>query len=191
MVDSGSAPGSVRGPHREPPRPRFRRRRFLVDPGHQVRVGIAAVAITLVLLLLLDASLWVGGRGGGGEGTGAHRGLEAALVAAGSLVFLAGVFIVSVLETHRTAGAAHSLRTTMDRFREGDVTARAKLRRGDHLQEVAGAFNALAGALHEKSRRETARLETIVALLSTDPGEAERRLRELVEERRRASGTGG
>lgn len=189
MADSGSGPGSVRGPQDEGARPRFRRRRFLVDPGHQVRVGIAAVGITLVLLLLLDASLLVGGREG--PGAGARGGLDAVLVAAGSLVFLAGVFVVSILETHRTAGAARSLRTTMDRFREGDLRVRARLRRGDHLQEVAGAFNALAGTLHERSRTETARLETIASLLATDPGEAERLLRDFIAERRRASGSGG
>lgn len=191
MADSGSGPGSVRTPREEGSRPRFRRRRFLVDPGHQVRVGIAAVGITLVLLLLLDASLLVGGRESPDRGTGVRGGFETVLVAAGSLVFLAGVFIVSIFETHRTAGAARSLRTTMDRFREGDLRVRATLRRGDHLQEVAGAFNALAGTIHEKSQAETARLETIASLLATDPGKGERLLREFIEERRRAGGSGG
>lgn len=188
MAGSGSAPGSDRGPQEEALRPRFRRRRFLVDPGHQVRVGMAAVGVTLVLLLLLDASLFVGGGEGLGEGAAARGGLESVLVAAGSLVFLAGVFIVSILETHRTAGAARSLRSTLDRFRAGDLRIRARLRRGDHLQEVAAAFNALAGALHEKRRSETARLETIASLLATDPREAERLLRELLETRRSESG---
>jgi methyl-accepting chemotaxis protein len=190
MADSGRVEGSVRGPQENGSRPRFRRRRFLVDPGHQVRVGIAAVGITLVLLLLLDASLLVGGRAGSDTGTGDLGGMETVLVAAGSLVFVAGVFIVSILETHRTAGAARSLRATMDRFREGDLEVRARLRRGDHLQEVAAAFNALAGTLHEKSRAETARLEAIASRLATDPGEAERLLREFLEERRRATGSG-
>lgn len=188
MADSGKDPGSSRGPQDESPRPSFRRRRFLLDPAHQVRVGMAAVGITLVLLVLLDASLFVGGGKGPDSGTTARGGLETVLVAAGSLVFLAGVFVVSILETHRTAGAARSLRNTLDRFRDGDLRTRARLRRGDHLQEVAAAFNALAGALHEKHRTETERLEAITTLLASDPREAEHRLRELVRERRREGG---
>lgn len=158
-------------------RARFRRRRFLVDPRYQVRVGFVAVAITLVLLALLNASLLVEGDGEASSGAGN------ALVILGSLVFLAGVFLVSVLETHRTAGAARSLVGTLERFRRGEISARAALRRGDNLHEVAAAFNALAGSLHERRSEETERLAEIASALErgASPAEAAAALRQWIE----------
>lgn len=170
----------------EPSPTRFRRRRYLIDPNHQIRVGLAAVGITLVLLVLLDASLFLGRMGNTGPAEDGERWvLDTGLVAAGSLVFLAGVFGVSILETHRTAGAARNLRDTLERFRNGDWGARARLRRGDNLKELAAAFNALAGGLHERRTEELERLERLAESAERDPSGTARSLRELVDERRR------
>jgi HAMP domain-containing protein len=55
------------------------------------------------------------------------------------------------MESHRTAGAAFAIRRTVDQLRLGDRGARVRLRRGDHLQELARAVNELAESL-EKGR---------------------------------------
>jgi hypothetical protein len=188
MASSDPAGGGLPAGGEGPPPSRFRRRRYLVDPSHQVRVGLAAVGITLLLLVLLDASLFLGRNGSAGGGGWV---LDSGLVAAGSLVFLAGVFGVSILETHRTAGAAKSLRETLERFRGGDWGARARLRRGDNLKALASAFNALAGDLHERRVEDLERLERLSESAERDPEGTARALRDLVRERRKELESGG
>jgi signal transduction histidine kinase len=69
------------------------------------------------------------------------------LILLGSAVFVAGVIAIGVLESHRTAGAAYAIRRSIDQIREGQTGVRVKLRRGDHLQELAKALNQLAETL--------------------------------------------
>ncbi len=161
----------------------LRRRRFLVDRRYQLRASLIAVGVAVLLLVLLNVSLFVGGGHSQDPSTSSPDRAQTTLVLVGSLVFLAGVFLVSVLETHRTAGAARSLVGTLERFRRGEISARAALRRGDNLHEVAAAFNALAGALHERRSEETERLAEIASALERggSPAEAAAALRHWIE----------
>jgi signal transduction histidine kinase len=65
----------------------------------------------------------------------------------GSVVFVAGVIAVGVLESHRTAGAAYAIRRSVDQIRAGQSGVRVRLRRGDHLQALAASVNQLAESL--------------------------------------------
>lgn len=186
MTSSARVPGPSGDGREGTSSPRLRRRRYLIAPSHQIRVGGAAVGITLVLLVLLDVSLFLGGEDA--SDSARDRVVETGLIAAGSLVFLAGVFAVSVLETHRTVGAAKSLRATLERFRAGRWEERARLRRGDNLRDVASAFNALAGELHERRRAELQRLEELADMAERESSGVSRELRRLVEERRQEFG---
>jgi hypothetical protein len=61
--------------------------------------------------------------------------------------------LVGVVEAHRTAGAAFAIRRTVDALTAGSLGARVKLRRGDHLQDLASAINRLAEALDAERTR--------------------------------------
>ena len=136
----------------------LRRRRFIIDPGYQLRASFIAVGVAVLLLVLLNVSLFVGDEAHGNASAGSS-GIEFGLVAVGSLVFLAGVFLVSVLETHRTSGAALRIGRAMEKIRWGRLDTRIRLRRGDNLQELANAFNTMSKALHERSWDEIAAIE--------------------------------
>lgn len=172
----------------------LRRRRFLVDRRYQLRASLIAVGIAVVLLVLLNVSLFLGDPGSAEGPSASPAGAQLALVVVGSLVFLVGVFLISVLETHRTSGAALKIGRAMEKIRTGRLKTRLRLRRGDNLQDLAVAFNAMTGALHERAWEEIEALEAAAARIESaggDPSaaaEAGKILRRLAQERRRSIG---
>ena len=160
----------------------LRRRRFVVDGGYQYRAAFLAVAVALLLLIILNLSLVFSAREGSRnvkaiapelrEMIEAQDRVQIGLVATGSLVFLVGVFLVSILETHRTAGAAFKIGRSLDRLREGRLDTRLRLRRGDNLQELAASVNAMAGSMQERAWQDVELIEAVAARLEQNAGEA-------------------
>lgn len=152
----------------------WRRRRFVVDPRPQLRASAMVGGLVLLLLVLLDASLMLAGAQRReaalqvapelGELLRAQDRVEVALLAAISIVFLIGVLVVGLLETHRTAGAAYALARALDRLAEGRLSARVRLRKGDNLQAIADAFNRAASRLEANARAEADELDRIASL---------------------------
>ena len=136
--------------------PSWRRRQFVVDARYQLRAGIMVGVVAIALLILLNVSLMGQGRlpsplpGAPARTpltTGHPDRTSWALILLGSGVFVAGVIAIGVLESHKTAGAAYAIRRSIDQIREGRTGVRVRLRRGDHLQDLAKALNQLAESL--------------------------------------------
>jgi len=151
-VPAGTAPGG--GPFG------WRRRQFVVDARYQLRAGVLVGTVAIVLLVLLNASLILQDRATAATAATAVRPLLAgqdraswALLLLGSAVFLGGVVLVGVLESHRTAGAAYAIRRAVDAIRDGRLDTRVRLRRGDHLQDLAKSINLLAETIEEERLR--------------------------------------
>jgi len=140
----------------------WRRRQFVVDARYQLRAGVLVGTVAIVLLVLLNASLLLQDRSAAASAATAVRPLFAgqdraswALLLLGSAVFLGGVILVGVMESHRTAGAAYAIRRAVDAIRDGRTEIRVRLRRGDHLQDLAKSVNQLAETIDaERSRRD-------------------------------------
>ena len=111
----------------------------MVDPRYQLRAGMIVGLVAFVLLLLVNLSLMT-------------EGAPWILLLGGSAVLLGGIVLVGIVEAHRTAGAAFAIRRTVDALTTGTLGARVRLRRGDHLQELAEAINRLAEALDAERR---------------------------------------
>jgi hypothetical protein len=145
------------------------RRRFIIDRRSQLRAAALTTAAALVLLVLLNLSLH--GARARSAAVVLHDAPELAplirsqnrtelgLVAIASVVFLLGVVTVTVLETHKTAGAAFNVARHLRAIREGRYRARLKLRRGDNLMELESAFNDMARGLEERVRQDAEALE--------------------------------
>ena len=142
----------------------WRRRQFVVDARYQLRSGMLVGAVAIVLLVLLNASLILPQRAAsatvatavapGRALFGAPDRSSFALLLMGSAVFLGGVVVVGLLESHRTAGAAFAIRRVVDGIRDGQSQVRVQLRRGDHLQDLARSINQLAETIDmERLRR--------------------------------------
>lgn len=142
----------------------WRRRQFVVDARYQLRSGVIVGFVALVLLVLLNASLILPHRSPMAietvAATRTRPPLEApdrrsfALLLLGSAVFLGGVVVVGLLESHRTAGAAFAIRRVVDGICDGRSEMRVRLRRNDHLQDLARSINQLAETIDlERLRR--------------------------------------
>jgi hypothetical protein len=178
----------------------WRRRRFLVNRGYQLRVTLILVATALILLLLLNVSLYASSQRSSVAATKDAPGLRAYfeaqdrfqfnLILVASLVFLAGVFALGVLETHKTAGASFNICRCLEKLRDGEYRVRLKLRRSDNLHEIESAFNDMAQALYEKTRAEVAALDRLAeqverTLNSPAASEAANSIRALRDEKQR------
>lgn len=179
------------------------RRRFLVDRRSQLRAGLLTSAVALVLLLLLNLSLYsVRSRQ-----TAALAGdipeldsllraqdrAEFSLVALASIVFLIAVFVVTILETHKTAGASVNLRQCLARIAAGDLDVQLRLRHGDNLRDLEAPFNAMSRSLQERAWDDADRLDQLaeVAERVSNPAEAAdvaAHLRRLADEKRQQAG---
>jgi hypothetical protein len=149
---AGAAPGG--GPFG------WRRRQFVVDARYQLRAGVLVGTVAVVLLVLLNVSLVLSGQTTAETAATAMHPLLGgqdraswALLILGSAVFLGGVILVGVLESHRPAGAAYAIRRAVDAIRDGRSESRVRLRRGDHLQDLAKSINQLAETIEAERQR--------------------------------------
>jgi len=141
-----------------------RRRQFVVDARYQLRAGVLVGIVAITLLVLLNASLILPQRSPSASASIAATSPRPpfqspdrssyALLLMGSAVFLGGVVVVGLMESHRTAGAAFAIRRAVDGLRDGRTQVRVRLRRGDHLQDLARSINQLAETIdRERLRR--------------------------------------
>lgn len=174
-----------------------RRRAFLVNPRHQLRAGALAVLAVLVLLVPVNVLLYSAGSASSARVADAAPELEVVLraqdrvelilVVLASLVFLVGCFLIAVLETHRTAGAAHNVAARLAEVAHGRYTTTLRLRRGDTLVELEPAFAAMTAALRARCVEDLQRLERAADELvagTVAPAEVARSLREHAARRR-------
>jgi hypothetical protein len=149
MSDSGPNPGSDEATPQG--RRSWRRRHYVVDTRYQLRAGVLVGSVAIALLLVLNASLVTQSREPApapfAAAAGRHDGVSWWLLLLGSAVFVSGVVAIGVFESHRTAGAAFAIRRSVDQIREGRTGVRIRLRRGDHLQDLASSVNQLAESL--------------------------------------------
>jgi methyl-accepting chemotaxis protein len=176
------------------------RRHFLVDRRRQLRAGVLTTATALALVVLLNLSIYSART----QGTAAivaqtpelaqllrdHNRLEFGLVLAASAVFVVAVFMVTILETHKTAGAAYNLVRQIERVRDGDYSALLVLRKDDNLHEVEHAFNEMTRALRARARSDAEGLQYVAELVERieevpEAREAAQALAELAAERQR------
>jgi len=148
-----------------------RRRRILVNPRYQFRSGILAAVVVFTLLLLLNVSLFYSSVESGRtlldlapeleRYIRAQERVQLDLILLGSVVFLVGVFLISFIESHRTAGAALNLGRRLRDIQTGHYYSRLSLRRRDGLREVQDAFNNMARALTDRTWEEIETLKDI------------------------------
>jgi hypothetical protein len=163
-----------------------RRRRLVVNPRYQLRFSILSVVVVFALLLLLNMSLFFSSLQSGRTFLEfapelkayiqAHERVQLDLILLGSVVFLVGVFLISFLESHRTAGAAFNLGRRLRDVQIGHYYSRLSLRRGDGLREVEDAFNNMARALSDRTWEEVETLKDLGDRAAALPGDEARAL---------------
>jgi methyl-accepting chemotaxis protein len=130
-----------------------RRRNYLVDSAYQMRTAIVAV-LGMVFLLAFAAVLFhLVGMENALLQKGSLKGGEARsvlyLVAAG-IIFVAAVFVIEILETHKTAGVVLKVARGLKDVEQGLWGTRVTLRRNDNFKELEEGFNAAARTLRDR-----------------------------------------
>ena len=151
-----------------------RRRTIVVDWRYQRRVAGVATACVAAGFGLLIASLHrevAAVRAAVASDPILSEALETGLalptlvlVVCGAAI-CAGVFLVMVIESHRTAGAAYAVKRTLAAMAEGRYGARAQLRRGDQLGDLKEALDELGQSLVRRVELDAQALESIVERL--------------------------
>jgi len=137
-----------------------RRRNFMVDPAYQLRSAIIAV-LGMAFLIVFAAALFhvvslenarnfaksapiLAEAAGKGE-------LRSVLYLVGvGLFFVAVVFAIEILETHKTAGVVYKVTRGLREVEAGRWGTRLALRRNDNFKEMEEAFNASTRALRDE-----------------------------------------
>ena len=71
-----------------------------------------------------------------------------------SLIYAALFIFLSVIETHKAAGAVFKIKHHLHRVAKGDLRSRVSLRRKDHFQDVADEFNIMTDTLLDDARKD-------------------------------------
>jgi methyl-accepting chemotaxis protein len=102
---------------------------------------------------------------------------------------------LTIIETHRTSGAAFALVRRLDEIRQGQLGTRLTLRGGDNLREVEGPFNAMIESLRTRAVDEANELDELARRAGdvVVPQEAQsiaRKLRSIARRKREQAGVG-
>jgi hypothetical protein len=161
---------------------RGRRRRILIHEQYQLRTAIrGAVGMTFLVALmifilhrinlentrdLLELAPFLR------ESLQRRDGIQLWALIGGGALFVSGMFLIDLLESHRTAGALYNLRRRLEDLRCGRYGAQMKLRKHDQFPELETVFNNAMASLR-------ARTEGEVATLARMAGQLEDLLREV------------
>lgn len=170
-----------------------RRRKYLINRPYQLRITALVVGVVFVFLLIVNVALYSLSMESNqhlvelvpelADFLEAHNEVQTTRLILGSLVLLVGVVLVSIIETHKTAGAAFAINRGLKCARKGDYTFRVKLRKGDNLRELEESFNDLATSLQERARSEAELFAELAQRVEDTHKEVAAQLRHLMEER--------
>jgi len=184
-------------PADRPHGPLGQRRSFLVNRRYQLRASVLTASVVLILLVFINLLLYSASTRSSAEILADAPELEAIiraqdrvelyLVLLASLVFLVGFFLISILETHKTAGAAFNVAQRLREVADGRYVTSLRLRRGDNLIELEPAFNNMVRALRDRAWDDVENLHRIADDAErgdASAGELAARLRELAARKR-------
>jgi methyl-accepting chemotaxis protein len=154
-----------------------RRHGFLVNPRRQLRAAFMTTVPILLLLILVNVLFYIV-RAKEMETVLAIapsleetiHGVEASETMVGivaSVIVLVGVFVVTILETHRTSGAALKIRSRLLRVADGRYDTGLELRTGDNLRELEEPFDRMTAALRDRATADADDLEQLADQLES------------------------
>ncbi len=148
-----------------------RRWRVLVNWREQLRGSTLSLGFAAVLLVVLNVSLYVRRAmlvdGVAHTELATRRAVEQALISDTvytvvlSAVFMIGIVLVKLIETHRVEGPVINLARRIKDIEEGHYRGVARLRKGDRLGPLAESLNSMVLGIRERARQELKELEEL------------------------------
>jgi methyl-accepting chemotaxis protein len=154
------------------------RRRYLINKRRQLRTAAILLAVAVIFVVLINIMLYLGRKQETAvliaaapeleQVLGKYDRNEVILSLLGSVVILAGVYFVTIIETHRTAGAEFNLIRQLGRVADGTYRVQLRLRRGDNLRDVEEPFNRMTRSLAQRAEEDATAMERLAAVLGDD-----------------------
>jgi methyl-accepting chemotaxis protein len=179
-------------------RPHFARRRYLIDRRRQLRTAALTSGVAIFLLVVVNLAFGVMRSSQSMVLTAAAPQLRPVLekqdatngtmLVVFSAVFVVGVAMITIAETHRTAGAIYAVRQRIDRVRDGDLHSLLRLRKRDSLNDLVLPFNEMVGRLQKSAIAEADELDRLADEASSGPAENSglaAKLREIADRKRK------
>lgn len=152
---------------------RIVRRRYLIDSKRQLTTTFLTTGMVALLLIVVNIGFGLLRSSQRDYLSAVAPHLEPVLeqqdqrfsvaMVAISVVLVLAVAAVTIVRTHRTAGAVYAVRLRLERLRDGDLQIRLKLRQNDNLQDLEGPFNEMVASLRERAEGEAEALDALAA----------------------------
>ena len=135
-----------------PTKPVFRRKKYLIKQGLQFRYIGVVFALVILASIITGYTVFATGWTLLGEKLASvyPQGrliyvFKAANVALMRNLLLASpfIFLLALISSHKIAGPIYRIEKDMSEIARGNLALRIKLRRGDELQDIADAINAM------------------------------------------------
>src|SRR5262249_50737552 len=118
-------------------------------------VCLLAFAAVLFHLVGMESAL------GGARGARADSARTVLYLVAAGIVFVAAVFVIEILETHKTAGVVLKVTRGLRDLQAGMWSARVTLRKNDNFRELEEEFNTLTRTLRDRVEDDLNALQTL------------------------------
>lgn len=177
--------------------PRVVRRSYISDPKRQLRTAILTTSLVLVLLVFVNLGFHLLRASQTSILSAAAPQLKTILAEQDStrmlvmisisVVLMIMVFIVTIVETHRTAGAVVAMRQRLERVRDGDYHISLKFRHRDNLKDLEDPFNEMVATLRKRADDDAAVLDELAVRAESIGNDGEglsRALRDFAESKR-------
>ena len=178
-------------------RPRVTRRRYLLDPKRQLRTALMTTSIIVALILTVNLGFTLLRTSQTAflsaaapqlspvlEEQDATFSLTMIVISIGLVILVA---LITIVHTHRTAGAVYAVRQRFERVTAGDLQVTLRLRQRDNLQDLEAPFNEMIGALRNRTLKEAKSLEQLAlraAKIGSDGDDIAAALNELARHKR-------
>ncbi len=154
-----------------PSRPPFRRRRYVLDKRRQYRTAALTSGLAILLLVVVNVAFSILRTSQTivltatapelGPILDAQDTKVGTMLIVISIVFVVGIFVLTIAETHRTAGAVYAVKQRLIRLRDGDYRVTLNLRPRDNLRDLMEPFNDVVASLRDRALADAAELERL------------------------------
>jgi methyl-accepting chemotaxis protein len=151
--------------------PKIRRRSYMIDRGRQIRTAMLTSGLAAILLLIVNTAFTILRNSQTTAISSAAPQLESSLsqqdarvgtmLILVSIIFVIGVFILTIAETHRTAGAVLATYRSLEKVADGDFLTPLRLRPKDNLRDLRGPFNEMISSLRKQALADADALDSL------------------------------
>jgi methyl-accepting chemotaxis protein len=183
--------------------PKIRRTKYVIDRRRQFRTAFLTSGLALLLLVIVNTAFTVLRTSQTMVIASAAPQLEAtltqqdtrvgAMLILVSVIFVIGVFAITIAETHRTAGAVFAMQQALERVVDGDYRTPLRLRPRDNLRDLRAPFNEMISSLRKSALADADELDTLARAVADgeiDTTALAERLADLAVAKRKLGETG-